>query len=266
MNSLDIENIIRCYNKVRSRGLKEKEKCLTYEDKIKWISIFDCNDLKIYCADKLNVRSYVKEKIGKDISVPIIKVYDNVNQIEKSELPDSFVIKCNHGSGWNIIVKDKEKIEFEFIKSKVKRWLSMDYSKNCGELHYHWIKPLAFSEKYLADVIYDYRFYCFNGQPIFMDVVNRSSEKFYNTYDLDFNPIPGMRIEKTNYNAVKKPNSLDIMLEYARILCKDFKFVRVDFFYLDDIIYLSELTFTPAAGSHRFNDKYNKELGQKLII
>lgn len=46
------------------------------------------------------------------------------------------------------------------------------------------------------------------------------------------------------------------MIEYSKILSKNFKFVRVDFYSTkENIIYLSEMTFTPSNGFTRF--KYN---------
>ena len=63
----------------------------TIEDKINWLKIYDCTPLKGKCADKLGVHEYVKEKLGKDICVPVIKVYDKVENIDFDELPDEFV-------------------------------------------------------------------------------------------------------------------------------------------------------------------------------
>lgn len=263
----DIKAIMDCYKILKNRGMKDKNNCLTYEDKIKWLCLFGCTELKSQCADKIKVKEYVKNKIGKDISVPILKIYNNIKEFNIKELPDKFVLKCNHGSGYNFIVKDKNTSDINKIKSTMDLFQKSDYSMVSGELHYHWIKPLIFVEPYLSDIMYDYRFYCFNGKPVFMDIVYRGKKpKIYNTYDLNFEPIYNMRREKSDYSMVEKPKLFSTMLEYAKILCTDFELVRVDFFYIDDNIYHAELTFTPTAGTAHFTEKYNLELGSILEI
>ena len=82
----------------------------TIQDKLVWLNIYDANPLKTLCADKIKIHDYCKDTLGKDICVPIIKTYDKPKDINFDELPDSFVLKCNHGSGMNIIVKDKKSL------------------------------------------------------------------------------------------------------------------------------------------------------------
>ena len=53
----------------------------------------------------------------------------------------------------------------------------------------------------------------------------------------------------------------------AEILCKEFPFVRVDFFVTNEIYYFAELTFTPSGGMMPFNpDKYDLEWGENMDI
>ena len=84
---------------------------VTIQDKLCWLNIYEPMKLKTKCADKLLLHEYCKEKLGVDLCVPVIKVYNNTSEINWDELPDKFVIKCNHGSGMNIIVKDKSKLD-----------------------------------------------------------------------------------------------------------------------------------------------------------
>ena len=261
----DIPHIIKCYNKMLHKGLKCKEKCITFNDKMKWISIFDCNIVKSNCADKIKAKEYVKNVIGKDISIPILKIYSNINDIIESDLPSECVLKCNHGSGYNIVLNDK-KLDFNLILSKLKRWINKDYSDQAGELHYHWIDRKIYCEKYVHESIYEYRIYCFNEKPIFMDAVyKRNNIKVYNTYDLNFQPISITNYD-SNYDLIPRPKLLNDMLKYSNILCKGFKFVRIDFFNIEDNLYFTELTFTPLAGRYPLKEKYDKEFGSLLKI
>lgn len=50
-------------------------------------------------------------------------------------------------------------------------------------------------------------------------------------------------------------------------LSQDFNFVRVDFYEIDNIVYLSELTFFPASGFLKYkNEKTNLMLGKMLKL
>ena len=57
------------------------------------------------------------------------------------------------------------------------------------------------------------------------------------------------------------------MKEYAKKLSQDFNFVRVDFYEINDKVYLSELTFFPASGFCSYkNKKTDLMLGDMLNL
>ena len=59
----------------------------------------------------------------------------------------------------------------------------------------------------------------------------------------------------------------EYMKKAAEMLCKDFPFVRVDFFIANNTYYFAELTFTPSGGMMPFNpDKYDLEWGKMLDL
>ena len=60
---------------------------------------------------------YSKRKLGKDICNKILKIYHSEKEIDINELPNQFVLKTNHGCGYNIIVEDKK--EFNLTKAKI---------------------------------------------------------------------------------------------------------------------------------------------------
>ena len=82
----------------------------TFSEKVQWLKLYDSTEIKTKLTDKLLVREWIKEKIGDTYLINLIGVYDNPEKIDFSKLPESFVIKCNHGSGYNIVVKNKNEI------------------------------------------------------------------------------------------------------------------------------------------------------------
>ena len=60
--------------------------------------------------DRRFVRDYIKDKIGEEFLIPLLGVYKKFDDINYDVLPNQFVIGCNHGSEYNIIVKNKMKL------------------------------------------------------------------------------------------------------------------------------------------------------------
>ena len=246
----------------------------TIQDKINWMKLYDSTPLKTKCADKILVHDYCKEKLGVDLCIPILKIYDKVEDIRWDELPGQFVIKCNHGSGMNIIVKDKSKLNIPEAEAKLKRFMKDDFAFHVGyEMHYHDIPHKIFVEEYKEDEnqknsLYDYKFWCFNGEPKFMTVSDGFGHGNMTFYNMDFTKS---NLSRNDFTPIKKemekPKNFDLMVEYSKKLSEDFKFVRVDFYEVSGVLYLGELTFTPGAGFFKYrNQEDNKRLGDWISL
>lgn len=241
----------------------------TIQDKIAWLKVYDNTYLKSFCADKLSIHTYSLQKIGKDICVPLLEIYNSVNDIDLNALPNSFVLKCNHGCHYNIIVKDKSTFDLNKAKKQLSEWLQDDYSEHGYEMQYKNIPHICFAEKYLENdngKIIDYKFWCFNGIP---KIVTISSDDVINYFSVDKKILDiSNSYFPRNPNILNVfPDTFDIMLDYSKKLSKDFKFVRVDLYSINDNIYLGELTFTPGNGRMQYtNSSWNKKLGDMLKL
>ncbi len=232
-----------------------------FTDKLEWLKAYDSTFLKTYCADKITAREYVKEKLGKDISIPLIGIYDKFNDIDFSKLPKDYIMKTNHGSHTNIIVRNGN-LNKNLAKQKFNEWLSKDWSWWGYEMFYKPIPRKIIIEKFMSDgnaALTDYKFLCFNGKPFYCQAItDRGTNKMaLNYYDMNWNPCKEIsRLDlPANYNKINaKPKTFEQMKEYATILSKDFKFVRVDFYEIEGKIYFGELTFIPAASYLKYKD------------
>lgn len=257
----------------------------TLQDKINWLKVYDVSNTKAIAADKIKVHEYCKEKLGKDICIPILKVYEKPEDINLDELPNKFVLKCNHGYAMNIICNDKTNNEFVTLKKHnvnnqedcinlCKRWLNQDFGLESLQLHYSLIDRKCFVEEFVNDgheTLTDYKFWCFNGEPIMIEVIsNRYTNKLHdNMYDMNFNilDVEWNSIISNKNELDDKPLCLDEMINYSKILSKDFKLVRVDFYVIDNKPYLGELTFTPGNGYIKFkNSKQDLYWSSKLKL
>ena len=143
----------------------------SFNEKIQWLKLYNSTPLKTILADKYLVRNYVKEKIGEGYVLPLLGVYDSFEEIDFDKLPNEFVLKANHGSGWNLIVKDKMDIDYNDAKKKFFVWTRTNFAfKNGFELHYANILPKLIVEEY-HPCKYEYQFWCFNGNPHFVSAI-----------------------------------------------------------------------------------------------
>ena len=266
----------RMYQKYMKRTWDFKNPT-TLSEKLWWLAIYDSTMLKSFCADKITLHDYSIMKLGEDICVPIIAEYNKPEDIDFNTLPNKFVIKCNHGSGYNIIIKDKHTINKSDIYRKLHTWMNEDYSlKHYCELHYKNIPHKIFIEEYMENkgktALTDYKVHCFNGNPKFCQVITErfTNALHFNYYDLDFKPM--LNVSRNDHPADyskldKPPYNWALMLQYAAKLSKDFKYVRVDFYEIDGKIYLGELTFTPNGGNIQYKNKQTDiEFGKWLKV
>lgn len=245
----------------------------TFNEKIQWLKLYDSTPIKTQLSDKYLVRRWIKDKIGDDYLIPLLGVYKKFEEIDFKNLPNKFVIKCNHGSGYNIIVKDKTKLKMHETKIKIDKWMKENYAFKFGfELHYRDIEPRIIIEKFMDDGtgdIRDYKFHCFDGKPkfIWIDCDGHSGHK-RNLYDLNWNQLPfKVNLHYKTCQKQKKPKLLNEMIKLSCILSKGFAYNRVDFYIINDKIYFGELTFTSSSGTEEIKpDYFEKKLSSFIKL
>lgn len=243
-----------------------------------WINYFSFKtDTTIWTklADKYKVREYVKEKGLENILIPLLGHWKSVEDIDFDSLPNSFVIKCNNGSGDAIIVQDKNQISFNNITNTLNQSLNRKFGLESAEPHYLRIKPCIIAEEYLPSTeisVIDYKVWCFNGDPycIFTGS-NRNHERHtvdFNVFDLEWNRMNVYMTERyKNDIFVPKPKHLEDMLKYAKKLSDGFPQVRVDFYEVNEKVYFGEMTFTSQCGRmDYFTPEFLKIMGQKVNL
>ena len=99
-----------------------------YTAKIQWTKLYGITDEMSYLSDKYRVREWVKKTIGEDYLLPLITSVKSFDEIDFNSLPSKFVIKSNNSSGWNIIVKDKSKLDLKDVKRKMDFWQKTNYA------------------------------------------------------------------------------------------------------------------------------------------
>lgn len=247
-------------------------------EKIQWLKFNDSTKRKADLSDKYLAPKLLMEKYSNEISfIKQLGAWDRAEDIDFSKLPDSFVLKCNHGSAMNIIVKDKSKLNLQKTVKKLNNWMKIDYAYVNGmyENHYSLIERKIIAEEFIQEMdgnLHDYKFHCFNGNPIFIEFIGDrepNTHKIYSSiYDINWNKLDIQLNNDLRYeNSFEKPNKLNEMIKLAKEMSKGFYYVRVDFYFINNKIYFGELTFTPDSGFITFNnEKIDREWGDLIKL
>lgn len=246
---------------------------VTFNEKLQWLKLHNRKPIYTQMVDKVGVRSIVEEKIGPEYLVPVLGVWDTVDDIDFQALPDKFVLKCTHDSGDLIICKDKKALDIDAAKAKLKKGLATDLYAKGREWPYKNVHPRVYGEVYMSDTnedqLTDYKVYCFNSIPYLIQVdFDRFTDHKRQFYSPDWALTDvSWHISSTTSVKLTKPLVLGKMLDIATRLSSGIPFLRVDFYVVDDKLYVGETTFFPGAGFGKWMPEGTDErLGRLLQI
>lgn len=249
----------------------------TFNEKLQWLKLHYRKSEFTTWVDKYAVKKYIGDTIGAEYVIPLLGVWNKPEDINFEELPNQFVLKCNHTSGVGLVIcKNKSQLDFDAAMKELNRGLKDDFFLSGREWPYKNIERKIIAEEYKEDEsgveLKDYKLYCFNGEPKYCQVdfgKGKGKNRFdftRNIYDMEWNLLD---IQYNHPNdpsiIIPKPKQFDKMKDLARMLSKNEPFLRTDFYNIGDQILFSELTFYPIAGFGWFKpNEYDLELG-KLI-
>ena len=237
------------------------ENPVTFNEKILWQKLYDHNPLYTKLADKVSSREYTIAKIGEDHLIPMIGVWDDVQEIDFDSLPDRFLLKCSHDSGSVVFCLDKRHFSIAKAKRHLTHCMNQNYYLLSREWQYKNIPHRVIAEPFLADSsqhkFLDYKFMCFNAIPklcvVVSDVSFTGGKTKETYYDMDFNFLP-IRACDMEYapEDITRPKTFNEMKEIASKLSEGLPQVRIDLYDIDGKIYLGEYTFTHDGGNSTF--------------
>ena len=249
----------------------------TFSEKVQWIKLNDRNSLMPCCADKYEVRGYVKERgCGRYLNELLWHGSDPA-QIPFDELPERYVIKATHGSTFNAINDGSVPINRERTVAQLKKWLATDFLPCYGEWFYGrrgGVEPSVVVERYLEGDpkrgLDDYKVFVMNGRARLVLVCTGRSNGSHceDIYDLDWNRMVGVDMgEPTSGLNIPRPSCLDEMVEAAETLAEPFALARVDFFLGEASPIFGEITFTSGSGFDRYHPRaFDVEMGDMLHL
>ena len=243
-------------------------------EKIQWLLCFSDTSEWSRLADKLQVREYVRSKGFEDLLVPLLGHWERPEDIPWDQLPERFVLKCNHDSNSTRIVgpgTDREELSEHF-----RRRLRLHFGSLAGETFYNRIPPRILAEEYLdagTEKPNDYKVWCLDGKPycIFACTEREGTYLKINVFHLDWTPWEGACAYDEHHRdggyKAARPQQLERMLEVAEVLAEGFPEVRVDFYEVRGRLYFGEMTFASMAGRmHYFTPAFLREMGSHVTL
>lgn len=250
----------------------------TFSEKINWLKLNNIHPEYSQLVDKYEVKKYVASAIGDEFIIPTLGLWNSIDEIDWTDLPEQFVIKSTSDSGSIVICKEKSKFDIEDAKCKLKKLGTRDYYKVSKEYPYKDIQHRFIAEEYIEEdnggELKDYKFFCFDGVPKFCQVIrNRRTKETIDFYDMDWKRMPFVGLLTRNSHItfgdtpVPKPQCLDNMVNIASRLSEGKKFSRIDLYLVGNKIYFGEITFFPASGMGYFEPReWDYKLGDMIKL
>lgn len=245
-------------------------------EKLQWLKLHDRNPQYTMMVDKCRAKKYVANIIGEEYIIPTLGVWNHSSEINFDELPDKFVLKCNHNSGKGMCrCTDKSSINIKKIRKKLDRALKKNYYKAAREWPYKNVERKIIGEKYIENSdgspLVDYKFYCYGGKPRYFmyslgeadhNVRNHKFDMNLQSIDHLFKKIPAIPVDE-----IRLPDNIDKMIELVEKLCQGFQHIRIDLYNVDGKIYFGEMTFFAGSGIINIDsEKYSQELANYINI
>jgi len=253
---------------------------LGFTAKVRYKIAYDRRPLLALWADKVEVRTYVKDTVGESYLNEVFISTNKMSEIDFAALPREFAFKPSHGSGAGVFVhegadkdallpvniddlewRDKfhihpDSVDFDALRKIGEKWLTMRYENNNPwfEWAYQGVEARVLVERYLKNqdgsTPTNFLFYTFAGEPKYVIIFNVFTG-FRAIVDTKWEYI---EIETKTWSLAKreeipaKPNNFDELVAVASKLSGGVDFVRVDLYDVNEKIIFGEMTNYPGGG------------------
>ena len=247
-----------------------------YNEKLQWLKLHWRDDAAPVCANKLTARDYVTQRGFGHLLHPLLAVWNTAEDIDFSGLPDAFIIKAAHASGFNLIVQDRHTLPLQRLRLAYATVLQIPYHAAKMEWVYEDGPACLICEELLVPdpgVPLDYKFFCFDGVVKAVEVLTvtdtSGTKDDPRSYFCDemLRPLPASYGYLPQNGNPPEPACFGEMKAAAEALSAGFPHVRVDFCVSQGRPWFGEFTFFPGAGFDPFRpESFGLEMGSWLRL
>ena len=242
-----------------------------FNEKILRRILVDRREFMTCLADKLRVRDYVRER-APGLALPRLYWWSSrADDLPFDALPDAFVLKANHGSGFVRIVGSKRATDRADLVRLASQWLASDFTLVGREWAYRDVRRAVYAEELLSDdageLPPDFKLFVFDGRVRMIQVDrDRFARHTQVLYDERWKPIEGS-VAAAQGQPLARPAALSQMIEAAEALAAGIDFLRVDLYEIGGRPVFGELTHYPNKGLSRFRpESLDALLGSWLTL
>ena len=124
----------------------------TFSEKIQWLKLYNRRPKYTTMVDKVEAKRWVAEQIGEQYIIPTLGVWERAEDVDFNDLPEQFVIKCNHNSGKGMYVcRNKKMMDEKEVRRGLAKGLKQDYYIVNREWPYKDVKRRIIAEVFLSD-------------------------------------------------------------------------------------------------------------------
>jgi hypothetical protein len=244
----------------------------TFTEKVIHRILFDRRPILAQLEDKLTARSFVEAQLGPGILPQLYYLTNRPETIAFDKLPEKFVVKPTHGSGWVQIVTDKSAADQAQLIDTCYQWLNRSFYQESRVRVYKLIEPRIMVEEFIDDgsgtTPIDYKVFVFDGRAAMLQVdTTRFTDHRRRFYTPAWQKLDVLLIYDDICGEVPRPPHLAEMITAAQTLGKDLDFLRIDFYDTPARLYFGEITTAPEGGWSRFQPQaFDRELGERWIL
>lgn len=224
----------------------------TRNEKMQWRKLYDRNPKFVIASDKFEVRDYLTKLLGEHFDQFLPELYQVVvksDDIDFDALPERFVTKPTHGSGWVKIVNSKSQTSCKDIAKDCDKWLGRRFGFRNHEWAYTQIKPRVIFEEFLqkgdGSAADDIKVHVFSGEPRYLQL---DIDRFSNHHKLILSPEWMTYFKEDPSELLPKPDYLDEILKASEIIGREYDYIRVDFLVDETRWAINELTVYSGSG------------------
>ncbi len=261
----------------------------TFSEKLCWRKLYDRNPLLPVIVDKYAVRGFVARELGErraaELLVPLLFETTEPETIPFDRLPGDYMIKANHGSGFNLLVRAERAPPRDEILERCRFWLRVRYGVELHEWAYQAMTRRILVEELLSDPRGlppgEYKFHMFGGECAVIQALH--SEGWYDGSTHTDGKMPTLTYFTPEWRwldvswlyyflpyqfspepTLPRPAALEEMLEIARRLSRRLDYIRVDLYDTAAGIRIGELTPYHLTGRARITPpEFDLELGRR---
>jgi len=253
----------------------------SFSEKINWRKLYSDNQLYVTYSDKLAVRDYVSNCVGKDYLIPLAYSGETITAPELLALGDNLVVKATHDSGSVEIIEENSISRSREVVKSLNESLAVNFGNLTNQWWYAEVPPQIVVERLLTTSDgtppWDFKFFVLKNTDqaspkiiIEVDYDRNTPNHRRCFYDENRQPVlwegKSVVMDKTPNDNRPFPEvkQFEEMLQVVQKLAQPFNHVRVDLYYHQDSIYFGELTFSEGGGRSRWYPReFDFHLGEQ---